>query len=456
MFQMTEVTTPNIQINIEDFRAINKANIIIDGITVVAGENGCGKSSISKLLYFLYKTVSNYEFLVKNHLSSSLSDLSYFLEIFIQELRLNLKDRNIRNEFRHEVYELRRSLLNSDSLDQELKKWLQIVNRLEKLYSDSVKELAADSKDKSENRSLERFRHSSVRLNYIIKDVLNLENSNEKLEVSFDQLKSFIESKFKEASGKIKSRPNSLFIEELRNVFSEGELPEKFEVLEFNDLIVSLRKKDLSIPYNIQNAIYIDTPMMLSVEDSHNQHWEDLNELLLEKGKNRSNRFTQLISKDIIQGDVVLEEGTYSSDDFIFRRNDGETFNLNDVATGIKAFSILQMLLKKGLLTDKTLLIIDEPESNLHPQWIVEYARMIVMLNKELGIKFFLATHNPDMVSAIRYISEKEQILNKVNFYLAQKSEESFKYNYRYLDKEIDPIFESFNIAIDRINTYGV
>jgi predicted ATPase len=114
------------------------------------------------------------------------------------------------------------------------------------------------------------------------------------------------------------------------------------------------------------------------------------------------------------------------------------------------------MLLRNGSLTDKTLLIIDEPESNLHPQWIIEYARIIVMLNKELGVKFFIATHNPDMVSAIRYISEKEGVLENVNFYLAEKSSEKFKFNYKFLNKEIDPIFESFNIAIERINKYGI
>ena len=78
------------------------------------------------------------------------------------------------------------------------------------------------------------------------------------------------------------------------------------------------------------------------------------------------------------------------------------------------------------------------------------------MLNKELGVKFFLASHNPDMVSAIRYISEKEGILESVNFYLAEKVKDEFSYNYKFLDKEIDPIFESFNIAIDRINKYGI
>ena len=437
--------TPNIRIKIEDFRAIYKADLIIDGITVVAGENGCGKSSISKLLYFLYKTASNYDVLVKRNLVSSLRNVIRFLDIVQQELRLNIRDRNLRNEFRHESYELRRNLLVSEDLEEELERWIQIVKRLEDVYNES-KEGASD-----------KVRINTVhRLNLIMKDILIGEDAGDNLDFSFTQIKDFVESKFKEAIGKIKSRPASLFIQELRNVFSEGELPDKFEVLEFDDLIVSLEKKDLSIPYSIQNAIYIDTPMMLSVEDSHNVHWNDLNELLLEKGNHKNNQFTRLISDEIIQGDVVLGEGTFSSEDFVFKRNDGATFNLNDVATGIKSFSILQMLLKKGLLTDKTLLIIDEPESNLHPQWIVEYARIIVMLNKELGVKFFLATHNPDMVSAIRYISEKQQILEKINFYLAQKSEKQFQYNYQFLNKEIDPIFESFNIALDRINTYGI
>ena len=97
----------------------------------------------------------------------------------------------------------------------------------------------------------------------------------------------------------------------------------------------------------------------------------------------------------------------------------------------------------------------DEPESNLHPQWIIEYARLIVLLNKEIGVKFFIASHNPDMVSALKYISEKERVQDTLNYYLAEKIENKFSYNYRNLGVSIDPIFKSFNIAMDRINQYG-
>ena len=60
------------------------------------------------------------------------------------------------------------------------------------------------------------------------------------------------------------------------------------------------------------------------------------------------------------------------------------------------------------------------------------------------------------MISAIRYISEKEGNLDSVNFYLAEKSKEEYCYNYSFLGKDIEPIFESFNIAIDKISQYGI
>lgn len=441
----------NIRVKTEKFRAINDADIIIDGITLVAGENGCGKSTISKLLYFLFKTVSNYDIVVKQKLNNSLRDVLRFLEIFQQEIVYSQSDRKIRDEYRKEIEELRRSLFYSDFLLEESEKWIALIDKVEYLYSNY-------SKKEDENL----FRNSNSvgsrinRLNRIIKEILREDYNVEDYRQAFSNVKQLVIDKFKEAKGKIDSRPTSIFTEELAKVFTDSKLPKKFDVFEYEDIIVSLEKSNLSIPFSIDQAIYIDTPMMLSIEQSHNEYWDDLNELLLDDRSKNENPISEIISKEIIKGDIEYEEGIFVTDEFKFKREDGSVFNLLDVATGIKSFSILQLLLKNGHLNNKTLMIIDEPESHLHPQWIIEYARIIVLLNKHFGVKFFLASHNPDMVQAIRYISEKENILDDVNFYLAKKEEGKYVYNYEFLQKEIDPIFESFNIALDRINKYGI
>ena len=62
-----------IEINIpEKFRAINKADIWLDGITVVSGINGCGKSTISKLLYQTYKYSIQYNRLLTSDVNEKL------------------------------------------------------------------------------------------------------------------------------------------------------------------------------------------------------------------------------------------------------------------------------------------------------------------------------------------------------------------------------------------------
>jgi hypothetical protein len=416
----------SVRINIENFRAINKASIIIDGITLVAGENGCGKSTLSKLLYFLYKTASNYENIVEEQLLDRLQNFRLYINILLQESKLQPRDKR---EVREEV----RKIITTSSKEED---WIELINKIEYLLN----------KQQIDISKINRIR-------WISKDLLN-ESFSDENQINFGKIKEFIINQFKEAEGKKSSRPISLFTNELKKVFVDSKLPTTFEVFEYGDEIVSLKQSNLSIPYNIQNAIYIDTPMMLSVE-SENTHWDDLNNLLQNSRKDNGYKEIKNIDiNDIIQGDVYWDDDLFD-EGLKYKRLDGKIFDLSEVATGIKAFSILQLLLKGGNLTSNTLLIIDEPESNLHPQWIVEYARMIVMLNKELGVKFFLASHNPDMVSAIRYISEKEGILDNVNFYIAEKEEKTFSYDYKYLMKDIEPIFESFNIAIDRINKYG-
>lgn len=447
------MTSSQIRVTTKGFRAIGEADIVINGITVVAGENGCGKSTLSKLLYYLYKTVSNYENLVSKELVAKLENVERLLAIATMEVPSLSSDKQHRIEARNEI---RRELSNLGRISQlplrdQLGIWQSIIHKTSRLFivQPNQPNLFSDERTQKGIRS--------SRLTYIIKDILKGETFEEtgEIQIPFGKILEFVENIFKEAQEKVDTRPTSLFIEALSRVFSSDHLPDVFDVEEFGEQIVSLKNESLSIPYSIQRAIYIDTPMMVGVTDLNNSHWNDLNILLAKRGPLSISEVSRTISQDVIHGEVSLDETSDYTKNFTYKREDGITFDLLNCATGIKSFAILQLLIKNESLDDKTILIIDEPESNLHPQWIIEYARLIVMMHKKLGTKFFIASHNPDMVSAIRYISEKEEVLSNVNFYLATKQDNAFLYNYKALGTEIDPIFASFNIAIDRINQYG-
>ena len=413
----------NIKVVTEGFRAIGHAAIQISGITVVAGENSSGKSTISKLLYELFNTVANYEVLVKEELMREFNDLFQFFKIVSTDLK-EFDYFNIRQLSYEDVYK--------DLSLKEIEDTL--LSFLNKIYENDIQK--------------------SNRYNTIVDNILEEKITDHNNDLT--RLKSFVKNKIREAEERVKARSINLFTQELSKEFRSNVLPDIFEVSEEEEVIVALNKPSLSLPFSIKKAIYIDTPMSLSVWGDNNKYWNILNKLLLRVEKNAfyPSSMSLLIS-DNIKGEA--DRSGLLNNDFSFYREDGEVFDLAEVATGIKAFSIIQLLLKNGHIDNRTLLIIDEPESHLHPQWIVEYARMIVLLHKHIGVKFFLASHNPDMVSAIRYIAEKEGVLDNVNYYLAEKAEgEMYLYNYTPLKNDISPIFKSFNIAIERISQYSV
>lgn len=134
-----------------------------------------------------------------------------------------------------------------------------------------------------------------------------------------------------------------------------------------------------------------------------------------------------------------------------------ERYETEFCSSGEILLGLLQIALLHDAWNGNTLVVLDSPDAFLSPDWIVEYARLIVLINKSLGTRFVVATHNPDMVSAIRYISEAEETLDDVRFYLAKKNDDG-RYDYRECvedAKNIEPIFKFFATALDKIDKYG-
>jgi predicted ATP-dependent endonuclease of OLD family len=126
---------------------------------------------------------------------------------------------------------------------------------------------------------------------------------------------------------------------------------------------------------------------------------------------------------NIIGGGFAFEK---QEKDFSFskKNNKKDNFKIKSVntASGIKSFGIIQLLIQAGVVDSRSLLIIDEPETHLHPKWQIEYARLLVELVKN-DIPVLVTSHSPYLIQALKVFSDKENIADRTAFYLAEKDE---------------------------------
>lgn len=109
-------------------------------------------------------------------------------------------------------------------------------------------------------------------------------------------------------------------------------------------------------------------------------------------------------------GDMI--GGRIEFDDFskrwYFWKN-GQRFSIGITAEGIKKIAILDYLLGNGYLSENSIIFIDEPESNLHPEAISKLLDIIAILAKH-GIQFFLASHSYFVIKKLFLIAHEQEL----------------------------------------------
>src|SRR5690606_6857642 len=88
--------------------------------------------------------------------------------------------------------------------------------------------------------------------------------------------------------------------------------------------------------------------------------------------------------------------------DFILFKGE-EKFNLDGASSGESHFLAQMLFLSSNVSKDtKNIVLIDEPEISLHPNWQREYVFKLYDYFYMYDLKFFIATHSPLMISRLQ------------------------------------------------------
>lgn len=429
-----------------DYHAISQAEISLDGVTVLAGDNGCGKSTLSRWLYYLVNTSSRYEELLFGELKEQLDGLLRQGRSIVREISRFGRDFNA-----SDFIELGASLQRVSYSDENA------VQKVMQVFMDSIHLLGIGLMEYlSDTRSEYRIQRMNRYLS------LNIERQED----FHTAINGYITEKLNEAESFVSEYHRNVEERTLERYFDlihvtyqvQDKEPERIQLAE--DGVKLLRKNGLGNLLALDRAIYVDTPMALSFGSARSDSvfWHDLRRMMKSSPVSLDQPSLKLLIRvrKLLGGEIRLQDSIYQDKELHYvRKGDNLNIRLEDTATGMKTFAYIQKLIENGYLNERTLLLIDEPEAHLHPKWIFEFAHLLVLLNKELGVKVMVASHNPDMVAAIQKVSQVEGLIERTHFYQAYPQAEGFQYTYKDLGSSITEIFRSFNIATSRIQDYG-
>lgn len=432
---------------ISDYHAIGKADILMDGITVLAGPNGSGKSTISRWLYYMVDIATRFDEYLGKDVNAEIDNSLQILTRVIREIWGFHSGGSEKLVLLSTIDALRKEIKAGGTVDEVAEKFNSIVSEFAGLSDEAFRS--------DEMSALKKVRV----INYLHQLLEEPED--------IDSMDSFASRLLLHTNRILDNWAKRLSARSLKDVYSfveeylyeEDSAPIGMQFLE--DDVNIINAESMGTLFNIERVIYIDTPMALDTKNMENNIFlQRLHRNMIHSLGKNSDKAKKLLLRiaRLLNGKISQTENLLGESELYYERKDEHLkLPLEKIATGMKTFAYLYQLIKNGHLDDKTVLMIDEPEVHLHPQWIVEFARLLVLIHKTLGTKLILASHDPDFIAAIKAIAKKEEILGETNFYISSNEgqDSSFRYDFKWLDKDIEPIFKSFNIALERIQQYG-
>lgn len=377
------------KLSIRNVGKLKEADVEINGITVITGENDTGKSTVGKVLWSVFNGF--YEIDEKVY-KEKVSELEKIIDEIIKE----------------NVYK---------NLSTDYNSFFEIFNSTrEKIAIEFLK----GNKNYSEDEI--KIIINNYKKDLKIENISNfVQEINETLKISDKEIIKVIVSRV--MNKEFHNQINAVFFKEKMNI---GEISLKIKDREIDLKIENNEISDVQNYFLInKETMYIDNPFILDSYDfddeNHQTHLatnvfsENENSVISEiKVKKKLNNIYQKLNS-VLSGEILENKNSK----FVYRKN-GEDIDLKNLSTGLKTFAIIKMLLQNGTLEENGTIILDEPEIHLHPEWQLKFAELIVLLQKEFKMHILLTTHSPYFLKAVQVYSKKYKISNKCKYYMSE------------------------------------
>ncbi len=411
------------KLKLQNIGIIEEADINIDGITLIAGQNDTGKSTIGKVIYSIIKGFNQ--------------DINSFEE---ETSRMKL----------YYYQNILKEISKYDNINLNLYQTSEINNEWITLVKKTFSEFNLDPETQI-NISQKIFHLE----NYLKKTYNTINQKNEEIET-------WLKSEFQIFHNVFIGNNNIDFLPKIEIEDLQGKAIVKQKYPDNNFFYTEL---DNNLEIYLKDVHYIESPFILdnslqrfvgknNFQFLNRNRQEELIKSLSNPLPNVNNEINTINDTNVIYSkihSVISGEITVDLLEGVNYKKNNLNIAIKNTAVGIKSFGIIQLLLKNNRLNNRTLLIIDEPEVHLHPTWQVKYAEILVLLSKELEIPILLTSHSPYFIEALEAYSKKYKYEGSTNFYFAEKNKNGLSSKIIDVTKDITPILGSISDAFYKI-----
>ncbi len=397
------------KLKIENVGKVEYSDIELNGITVIAGYNNTGKTTVLRSADLMLKTFHNFNQNISEERAKSIEnyilqqdnlfdnqgfeELSYqLLADVAHEVRKELFRTRNRLITKEKFFQIYYGILNPDIIDfvsEDQKESLEFI--AETMYS------GMQAIYKRENSEYEKFLAEINVRSEFHQQAHQLSNNKESVIDLMDQA----------VTCRVKFQANKV-IEEFGSDL--GSHPVVY--LETQNILDSMSRR-------VNRGMTSNLREMLLRERNLNK-----DEIIYEQYQETESNLNMLedIFQEVMHGKLISELGILKYKE----EHMDDAIQIKNVASGMKIFLLLYRLIENGSLKENSWILIDEPESNLHPDWHLKLAEILILLKIKMNIRIILSSHSPYFMRALEVKMADYGILGCGTFYLMVERNQGF------------------------------